>query len=515
MKKIACLAISALLLYSCNKQVNTPKEATKPNEELMSKEAINAIVKDEVIKTGQFNWASASEVMVWSALSQTDNILSVGFKPGNENADIKDRIHEIDINSGNWKAAKEEVLLLILAEERKQNPSLKAEDILIYKEEVLPLVNVKVSNLNTIKKLRSSNLIRYAEPMGYQPEDLINPPARSVLSSSGCGGNTAEPGLVNGSDYTVVAPNAIASWNYVYHNIQQAWNKTSGGGTKVMIIDSGVSSDQSLFGTNFNNGSSAGRTIEKIATLPSWGFLGFYGSIEAPADQCGHGTQMAGACAAPRNSLGGAVGVAYNCNLICVRASSDVFINESRETKGVSDAFVLAGNRSDVKIVSMSMGNIISSSQITDAIRYANNKGKLIFCAAGTSFGWSAGFVGVIFPAWLPEVNAVTGIQDNLNTRCVACHEGSEVDFVVVMEKASNTDRHPTSVAQTGFAPSTVGGSSVATATTAGMAALVWSKNPSFTKTQVLNKLISASSNYPTRSSKFGWGRINADAATN
>ena len=93
-----------------------------------------------------------------------------------------------------------------------------------------------------------------------------------------------------------------------------------------------------------------------------------------------------------------------------------------------------------------------------------------MFCAGGTSFDWTAGWTGVIFPASMPEVNAVTGIKDNLTTRCDACHIGSEIDFVAVMEKAS-TLRNPLTLPMTGDLPSTVGGSSVATASTAGMAA--------------------------------------------
>ena len=70
-------------------------------------------------------------------------------------------------------------------------------------------------------------------------------------------------------------------------------------------------------------------------------------------------------------------------------------------------------------------------------------------------------------------------------------------------------------LAMSGDAPSTVGGSSVATATTAGIAALVWSRFPAYTRDQVLTKLIQSSANYPTRNSSVGWGNINAEAATN
>jgi subtilisin family serine protease len=160
----------------------------------------------------------------------------------------------------------------------------------------------------------------------------------------------------------------------------------------------------------------------------------------------------------------------------------------------------------------MSMGRITSSGQMTDAIRYAYNRGKLIYCAAGTSFDWSAGTIGVIYPASLPEVVAVTGVKDNLTTRCDECHVGNDVEFTVVMQRTSN-DLRALTLAMDGDAPSTVGGSSVATSSMAGMTALVWSRYPSETRAQILNRLVAASSNRSARSSSFGWGRVNVAAA--
>ncbi|RYY48861.1 MAG: serine protease, partial [Chitinophagaceae bacterium] len=353
--------------------------------------------------------------------------------------------------------------------------------------------------------------VRYAEPMAYEPK-----PAISTDSDSGCGSNVAEGGLVAGVDYINIAPNAKQSWNYAYHNIPQAWTKSTGAGVKIFVIDTGAEFDQDNLGSAFNQGNSIGRTVEKIVTLPRSTFLGIpTGSAETPDDGCGHGTSMAGAAAAPRGTDGASAGVAYNSNLVTCRASADVLIDASREVTGVTNAYVNAANRADVKIISMSMGRITGSGQITDAINYAYGKGKLMFCAAGTSFGWTAGWYGVIFPAWLGNVNAVTGVRDNnFNENCTACHDGSETDFTIVMEKASN-ERHALTLAMSGNAPSTVGGSSVATATAAGIAALVWSRYPAYTSQQVLNKLISTSRNYPNKNSSYGWGNLNADAATN
>ena len=508
MKKYLFLLATITIALSCKKNIDTNLDAQEP--ELISESKMDMEIRNQVNQTGQFDWNLQSPVFVWSALSKSDFILSVGYKPADE-SNVESQLSQIDITSPKWLEAKNEVLNIILEEERKLNKDVVLEKIIPWQESVLPVINIEVKSLKTIERLRNSNLVRYAEPMGYEPRS----DAQKILSSSGCSNEPAS-GLVQNVDYTLISPQTKQSWNYAYHKIPNAWAKSTGAGVKVFIIDTGSENDQENLGSAFNQGNSSGRTIQKLVTLPRPTFLWIpTGPVETPDDGCGHGTSMAGACAAPRGTDGASVGVAYNSNLVTCRASSDVFIDESREAKGVSDAFTKAGGMSDVKIISMSMGRITSSSQIKDAIKYAYGKGKLIFCAAGTSFGWTAGWYGVIFPATMDEVNAVTGVRDNnFGTTCTSCHDGSETDFTIVMEKASDGS-HPLTLAMSGDIPSTVGGSSVATATASGIAALVWSKFPGYSRDQILNKLVQTSSNYPTKSSKLGWGNLNADAATN
>ena len=511
MKKIIAISFLACLamLQAC-KKVNTDTITAQPT--LLPTSSIDAFIHQQLQSNNSFNWATATDEMVWSALQQSDNVLSIGYQPADA-AQVSERLAQIDINSPEFVEAKQQVLSIVLQHESAVRNNVTIENIQLWNEFVLPVIDVHVENIATVKALRSSNLVRYAEPMGYEPKQ--HTATQNILSSSGCS-NIAETGLIAGTDYTTILPNTKRSWNYTYHGIPNAWTKSTGTGVKVFIIDTGKEFDQENVGSAFNQGYSSGRTVESIVTLPRSTFLGFStGPIETADDDCGHGTCMAGACAAPRGTDGAACGVAYNCNLVTCRAAADVYLDESREAKGVADAYTNAANRTDVKIISMSMGKITSSGQITDAIKYATGKGKLLFCAAGTSFGWTAGWFGVIFPANLNEVNAVTGVRDNnFNTNCTDCHKGSETDFTIVMEKASN-ERHPLTLAMSGDAPSTVGGSSVATATTAGIAALVWSKFPTLTSSQILNKLIQNSSNYPSKNANFGWGNINADGATN
>ena len=508
-------ALLALLLGGCQRhddELRFPEPAVEPTTALTTQE-LDAQILERLRATGKYDWNEAPAHMVWSALTRSDYVLSVGYRPAGFSRALPDDAAA----SPAWQAARAQVLALILNEEQKADPTLTTEKLLAFQENALPVLDVTVHQLSTIKALRASGLVRYAEPMGYEPHHpgTVANRSTSSLSSSGCGNNTATAGLVAGTDYAVLANGSKSSWNQAdqYHGVRSGWNQSTGQGIKILIIDTGCSDTQENLGSAFNQGLSSGRTIERLVTLPRNTIFGIpYGSAETPNDACGHGTSMAGAAAGPRGTDGAAVGMAYNANLITVHAAEDVFIDASREVKGIADAYMLAGNRADVRIISMSMGRLTSSSQIGDAIAYAYSKGKLIFCAAGTSFDWSAGWVGVIYPASLPEAVAVTGMKSDLSTRCDECHVGADVEFTVVMQQASN-DRRPLTLAMSGDDPSTVGGSSVATSSMAGMTALVWAKYPTETRAQIMSRLVAASSNRNARNGSFGWGRVNVGAA--
>ena len=227
------------------------------------------------------------------------------------------------------------------------------KDIEVWKETKLPYINVKVDDINTIKLLRQSNLVRYAEPMGYDPIEKFDREAAElsggIIGGSGCGGYVGDNTLVAGSDYSVIAPNAKASWNYSFHGIQNAWTKSTGAGVKVEVIDTGVDPSQDNLGSQFNQGQSAGRTIEKFTRFP----------VRAmPMTAAGMEPQCRARLQHPVAPDGNSCGVAYNCNFIICRASEDVYLDQSSEVKGVSDAYIQAGDNSTVKITSMSTGRI-------------------------------------------------------------------------------------------------------------------------------------------------------------
>lgn len=511
MKKLFIVSASCLLFFAaCNKtsnmqEINSGSSDNSTIGQLQTPQQINAFIKQVLNEKGEFDWSDAPDITLYSAVMHSkDHMVSVGYKPSDE-LNVEQRLTRINIHDNKWTAAKMQVIQIILQEERKLRPDLRADNVEVWKENKLPVIDVRIDNFSSLKLLRKSKLVRYVEPMGYEPEDFDNEMYNKLALDlgSGCGGYDGDNNLQEGDDYTNIAPGAKQSWNYLYHNIPQAWDVSTGAGMKIMVIDTGVSPDQDNMNSQFNQGYSSGRTIQKIYTLPG---------VNSADDNCGHGTAMSSTATAPRCTDGNSCGVAYNSSLIMCKAVNDVIIDGSNEVKGVSDAYTTAADDPTVKITSMSLGRITSSSQIKDAIQYAYDKGKLMFCAGGTSTDFTSWW-GVIFPATLSTVEAITGVKNTSSLKaCGDCHKGRQIDFVIVMEKTSDKG-NPICNAMSGDVPSTVGGSSVATSTSAGIAALVWSAHPTETREQILNRLTTTASSYLGKTKNFGYGKLNAYAA--
>jgi hypothetical protein len=347
MKKITLLAFFSLFIMvnGCKKQENlTPVLVPDPS-------SLDDFIVEKLNSDGKFEWSSASDDQIWTALANADHVLSVGYQPAGETG-VLDKIHTINIRDEQWANARQQVIGIILTHERALNPTLRANDLFAFVENgVLPYFEVYVKNPATISALRRSPMVRYAEPIGYEPYMTTHSEQRS---GSGCDSNTSQTDLVEGIDYVTIDPDTKRSWNHPYHKIQEAWANSTGSGCKIAILDTGCSDAQENLGADFNQGFSSGRSIGKFVTIPGQSTVN---------DECGHGTSMLGAAMAPRGEDGAATGIAYNANASSYRAAFDVYLNQSSEVSGVSTAFTNAGNDNSVKIISMSMGRMTSLQQ--------------------------------------------------------------------------------------------------------------------------------------------------------
>lgn len=509
-KYLSIAALAMILLFGCTKDTLTEtSEITKSSDPLTTAE-MNDYLNSSIESSGVFNWSTVDAHFIWSAAMQSDSIFALGYQPTGI-VDLDSKIHTIDIESSDWLKVRRDLLEMILEGEKEIGAAEKINDLLPHgKPNILPTMALRITNEKTIERLKEMDEVRYLEPMGYSIPSMYQQAA--IRSNSGCNGSPSYN--LNSGDYNTIAPNVKQSWHHATSDVSGAWNTSTGNGVGICVIDTGASDDQENLGYAFNSGYSSGRSVQRLSThYTGWWW---WRKLDAPHDQCGHGTSMCGLATAPRGSDGNAVGVAYNADLVSIRAVEDVVINTSDEKDGVKNALIIAGNNSNVKVISMSIGTPFSSGTVTDGINYAYNKGKMIVAAAGTSLSWTSWW-GVIFPANLSKTVAVTGVKDGNGSmqKCNTCHSGDKVDFVMVMQRASNNDRTAITLATDTNQPQYVGGSSAATASVAGIAALIWSNHPTKSRSQIFNAMKWNASFYPNESNNFGWGIIDAEAAVN
>ncbi|QTE22246.1 S8 family peptidase [Polaribacter cellanae] len=494
MKKIIISCILITAFFACSKEENFSIQ--EEQQEILTKEEINAKIEKSLKTTGDFKWTDTDAYTIWSALEHGNNILTIGY--GTSKKHFK--------KSAISKNIKEEVLQLVYKYERKNNAA-KSSKKEFYVDENINIIDISVKSIATVKALLKDKKVRYIEPADYHfySKRKNFQERSSSLSSSGCGFEEKTLAL---TDYTTVAPGAKVPWSFSAHNIPAAWNYSTGQGVTVAIIDTGLSPEQKWMNQYFNDGYSSGRTVQKYGTfVDSWWF--WSNNYDGVNDKCAHGTSMASIATAPRNNDNLPVGVAYNANLVTYRAVENVFIDDYHEIRGISEALTALGNRRDVKVISMSIGTLFSIGKIKDAIKYAYSKGKMIVAAGGTSTKYTRWY-GVIFPANMNETVAVTGVKEGSYSNCDVCHSGSKIDFTVQMQRSNSTNNTVPVLSYYNKKENYVGGSSVATATTAGIAALVWAKHPTWTREQVLEKMRQSADFYPNKNSEFGYGNINA-----
>ncbi|MFV0248017.1 MAG: S8 family peptidase [Tenacibaculum sp.] len=498
MKKQVLIFGILLTIFSCstNELIENEliEEVIDQPKELLSKSEINKIIQESLEEKGDFKWSEQDVHTIYSALKHSNNILTIGY--GSSKSNFKKSSTSLSI--------KDQVLTLIRNSEKIYSKTKNQ----IYVDENINVLDIKVNNKETLIALLNDSRIRYIEPSDYnfftsntqqRSDDL------SELLLLGCGYRQAN---INVNDYRIVAPGAKVPWSFDAHKIPQAWNYSTGSGITVAVIDTGLSLEQKWMNQYFNDGYSSGRFVEKYGTyVDSWWY--WSNNYDGVNDKCGHGTSMASVAVAPRNNDNLPLGVAYNANLVSYRAVKNVVIDDYHEKRGVSEALIALANKSDVKVISMSLGSPFRIGRVEDAVRYAYSKGKMIIAAGGTSTSLTTWF-GVIFPAWMDETVAVTGVKEGTYDNCDICHTGSKIDFTIQMQRRNGTDNKIPVLSYYNGKENYIGGSSIATATTAGIASLIWSRHPNWSREQVLQKMKESADYYPNKHPEVGYGNINA-----
>src|SRR3989338_1676337 len=229
-------------------------------------------------------------------------------------------------------------------------------------------------------------------------------------------------------------------------------------------------------------------------------------------DSVGHGTHTAGTVGAVGNNGKGVTGINWTVGIMALKVGcSGKDISLATVTSAINYAV-----DNGARVMNMSFGGSGSSQAMADAIKNAVNKNVVVVVAAGNSSGNNA---DSLYPASDPNVITVsaTGPQDELARYS---SYGTSVDISApggnpVSGSSSCTDT--TCIASTwpGGRYNLLTGTSMAAPHVAGLAALILSKNPGLTSTQVRQIIESSAVDLGTsgKDIKFGAGRIDVKAA--
>ncbi|QOV43384.1 S8 family serine peptidase [Streptomyces chromofuscus] len=252
-------------------------------------------------------------------------------------------------------------------------------------------------------------------------------------------------------------------WYLSAMHADEMWKVSTGKGVKVAVVDTGVNADTpSLKGQ-----------VLADEVPQSVGF-------KATEDYDGHGTSMAELIAG-NGAKGGLKGLAPGAKIVPYRLAMKDFNNESEKKKAPQlSAVIRAIADSDVKIISMSIGEDIERPEDLAAIKYAQIRGKLMFAATGND-AQEKNLIG--YPAAYPYVVGVAA-SDESGTVGRFSEHGNYVDL------ASPGLDVPTWCDNTFRSYCTNQGTSQATAIASASAALIWSAHPDWTANQVLASLI-------------------------
>ncbi|MFE8957226.1 S8 family serine peptidase [Streptomyces althioticus] len=243
---------------------------------------------------------------------------------------------------------------------------------------------------------------------------------------------------------------------------EEMWKVSTGEGVKVAVVDTGVNpSTPALKGKVL-----ASEVPQNV-------------SYKATEDYSGHGTTMAELIAGSGKN-GTLKGLAPGAEIVPYRVAL-TGLDEAEVRKAPHLAEIIrAIADSDVKVVNMAFGARFEVPGVREAIKYAHDKGKLLFAGTGND-AKETRFTG--YPAAYPYVVGVAA-SDESGTVAEFSQHGNYVDLAAPgldIPRWCDEDLRDYC---------TGAGTSMATAIASASAALVWSAHPDWTANQVLNSLI-------------------------
>ena len=315
-------------------------------------------------------------------------------------------------------------------------------------------------------------------------------------------------------------------------NLPPAWDKSTGSGVVVAVIDTGYRPHADL-APNILPGydmiidtavSNDGNARDSDAKDPGdWVVAGECGGGQPTQDEASswHGTHVAGTIAAVSNNGSGVAGVAFNAKVVPVRALGKC----GGYTSDIADGMVwasggsvsgLPANAHPARVINMSLGGSGACDTTSqNAINAARSRGTVVVVAAGNSNANAANFS----PASCSGVITVAAVNRS-GGRAYYSNFGSVVDVAapggdmrsgVANGILSTLNNGTTAPGADTFAY--YQGTSMATPHVVGVVALMLAKNPALTPDEVESRLKASTRAFPASCSQCGSGIVDASAA--
>jgi subtilisin family serine protease len=337
-----------------------------------------------------------------------------------------------------------------------------------------------------IANLEANPAVEYAEPNYIRSIDTLA--STSVeLANSWALQNTGQ--TVNGVAGTLGADIDALS----------AWDIASGTSVTVAVIDTGVDYTHTELADNMWDGSTC---VSETGTT-SWSCVHGYDFEYDTSDPratttdstSAHGTHVAGIIAAAHDDVG-VVGIAYGAKIMALRFGLDT----ASEIRAID--FAIANG---VKIINASFGGASFSQAEYDAIERFQNAGGLFVASAGNSSDDLDANPASVYPASydLSAIVSVAATDADDDLAYYSNYGATRVDLAAPGSNIRST------IPLGGY--SYKSGTSMATPLVAGVAALLWSYDPSLTAAEVKSALMDTGDSLASLSGKTVSGkRLNA-----
>jgi serine protease len=340
----------------------------------------------------------------------------------------------------------------------------------------------------------------------------------------------AEPDRIMKPMFTPNDPLFAQQWDYTDvtggMRLPAAWDKSTGTGIRVAVIDTGYRphvdlQGQILAGYDFiadTTISNDGNGRDSDASDPGdWTTAGQCGTGEPASNSSWHGTHVAGTIAALTNNGIGVAGVAYGAKVVPVRVlgqcggyTSDIADGIIWASGGTVSGVPNIAARAQVINMSLGGGGACDTTSQT-AINSARSRGTVVVVAAGNenqnaSNSNPANCSGVIAVAATNKSGGRASYSNYGTIVDVAAPGGDSGAAILSTLNAGTTT--PGADNYAGYM-----GTSMATPHVAGVVALMLAKNPALTPDEVEARLKSSARAFPASCSGCGAGIVDASAA--